>query len=105
MRLIFFPKLVTHWSNIIFIYLCNFGHAQGMRDLSSLSRDRTCIPCIGNLVLTTGPSGKFQSNIIYCTLLYNLFCWFVIPFKKHLHLRTGSTSGLLIFTDLSFLHV
>ena len=73
MRLIFFPKLVTHWSNIIFIYLFNFGHAQGMRDLSSLSRDLTCTPCIGNLVLTTRPPGKFQSNIIYCTILYNLF--------------------------------
>ena len=30
----------------------------GMWDLSSMTRDRTCIPCIRSKILTTGPPGK-----------------------------------------------
>ena len=36
-----------------------------MWDLSSLTRDQTCTPCIGNRVLTTGLPGN---------LLYYRFC-------------------------------
>ena len=42
---------------LFFIYFCFLAMPHGMWDLSSLTRDRTCAPCIGR-VLTTGPPGK-----------------------------------------------
>ena len=37
------------------------GHASGMWDLSSLTRDQTLARCIGSAVLTTGWLGKSHS--------------------------------------------
>ena len=41
-----------------FIYLFIFALLHGMRDLNSLTRDRTHAPCTGSRVLTTGLPGK-----------------------------------------------
>ena len=41
------------------IFILSFGCSTcSMWDLSSLSRDWTCVPCSGSLVLTRGPPGK-----------------------------------------------
>ena len=42
---------------LFFIYFCFLAMPHGMWDLSSLTRDWTCAPCIGR-VLITGPPGK-----------------------------------------------
>ena len=41
----------------------------GMWDLSSTTRDWTCVPCSGSTVLTTGPPGKPKdtSNFVVIT--------------------------------------
>ena len=46
-----------------------FATLQGMWNLSSQTRDRTYIPCIGSTVLSTGPSGKSQEMVILYTWL------------------------------------
>ena len=48
----FLNKLDIRFS---FIWPCQHS----MRDLSSLSRDQTPVPCNGSRILTTGPPGKF----------------------------------------------
>ena len=43
----------------------------GMWDLSSPVRDQTCVPCLGNAILTTGLLGKsLNQMIILCLALY-----------------------------------
>ena len=41
-----------------------FATERGIRDLSSLSRDQTCVPCTGSTVLTTRPPGKSPNILI-----------------------------------------
>ena len=55
------------WEIVIFFFL--FATLRGMCNLSSLTRDRTYIPCIGSAVLSTGPSGKSQEMVISYTWL------------------------------------
>ena len=56
-------------------YLCVFNFLAtpyGMWDLSSPTRDRTCMPCTGNRILTTGLPGKsplFLKKLIFKFLL------------------------------------
>ena len=42
----------------VFLFHALVSWLWGMWDLSSPTKDRTCIPCIGSEVLTTGPPGK-----------------------------------------------
>ena len=44
----------------VFLFHALVSWLWGMWDLSSPTKDRTCIPCIGSEVLTTGPPGKSQ---------------------------------------------
>ena len=57
------------WKKKLFIYLIAPGLSCGTQDLpsslqrvgsSSLTRDQTLVPYIGNTVLSTGPPGKCQ---------------------------------------------
>ena len=42
-----------------------FGLIHSMQDLSSLTRNQTCVPCSGSTVLTTGPPGKSLAFLFY----------------------------------------
>ena len=58
---VFVTHPISRWRyyspSMKFTTLLFFWHS--MRDLSSLSRDQTPVPCNGSRVLTTGPPGKF----------------------------------------------
>ena len=51
--------LLSHFSCV---QLCATSEmAAHQAPLSLVSRDKTCAPCIGSVVLTTGPPGKSQN--------------------------------------------
>ena len=66
----------------LFVYGLTMQHV-GSSISGSPTRDWTCTPCIGNAVLTTGPSEKswYHSFIVYTTLQCHLFICFS-PFSS-----------------------
>ena len=58
------PRQVTRALEIVFVFffLNLLASLCGVWDLSSLTRDRTHAPCIGNRVLITGLTGKSPRN-------------------------------------------
>ena len=54
-------KVFTEFVTILFLFCFGFFGAQDKCDLSSPTRDRTHIPCIGRDVLTSGPLERSQS--------------------------------------------
>ena len=51
----------------------------GVWDLSSVTRDRTCIPCIRSKILTTGPPGKSP----ICLNLFTVYSFILLIYLPH----------------------
>ena len=86
-----------------FFFFFNFyflAKSYKMQDLSSLTRDQTCAPCIGSTVLTTGLTGKSckgfcnLATVTFPNLTFNLL-------SSPLHSSYTEHPPILVFLHLS----
>ena len=69
----YFFKVFIEFVTMLLLFYVSVFWPQGMWDLSSLTRDRTCTPCIGRRSLNRWtarevPSGEF-SRKVFCVFL------------------------------------
>ena len=88
---------------LLFFFFFNFyflAKSYNMQDISSLTRDQTCAPCIGSTVLTTGLTGKSckgfcnLATVTFPNLTFNLL-------SSPLHSSYTEHPPILVFLHLS----
>ena len=76
LRCIMRDLLLQHMDSLVVVYRFQSAQAQlfcGMWDLSSLTKDQTCIPCTEGRFLTTGPTeNSHQAFIIFPQLYWGI---------------------------------